>query len=498
MMSESLSSKVLVTEEPPRTRSLPAAAAAVTGIVGTASWGPLGDPTLCTSFDEFKNKFGGYTATGSLAPSAQAFFANGGSRLYAVRTSAYGDVSRAETTQAKAATAAATAGQKSLAVFSARHPGSMGNQLRIDMRQDNVGIHIDVSLDGRQLERWRGLSPHSWYQVIDRDSRYLRSVQAEQYDGVIDAQAIVLTGGDDGISDIQDSDFTGDSQARTGMRALDRVLDLSILILPDASAEVQRQALSYCQSTRRGSVIALLDVPRGLGAEDAAKYVVSERLAESSEHGGIYWPHVRVLNPAPHALDGQYIAVAPSAFVAGVLGRLAASRPGGLYLPPAGLEAGQLAWAAGLDQDDCLDEAKRDLVYPARVNPLNTGPGLPIYIDGSRTLKTSGLCPWIAQRRGLSFIARSLKTRLEYLRHRPLDTALMSEAYRDVTSFLMGQMRQGAFISRDPKTAFRVSVGRSADDPALQVSIGIAFARPAEFIWLQVSVNVDGTPGSFA
>jgi hypothetical protein len=34
-----------------------------------------------------------------------------------------------------------------------------------------------------------------------------------------------------------------------------------------------------------------------------------------------------------------------------------------------------------------LEERKRDLVYPKRINPLTTGPGLPRYIDGSRTLK---------------------------------------------------------------------------------------------------------------
>ena len=37
--------------------------------------------------------------------------------------------------------------------------------------------------------------------------------------------------------------------------------------------------------------------------------------------------------------------------------------------------------------------AKRDLVYPKRINPLTTGPGMPRYIDGSRTLKSTGNFP---------------------------------------------------------------------------------------------------------
>ena len=114
MMPESLSSKVLVTEEPPRTRSLPASSAAVTGIVGVASWGPIGEPVLCTSFDDFKRTFGGYSASGTLAAPAQAFFANGGARLYVVRTAAYGEVSQAETCKARPASGTAYAGKNVL------------------------------------------------------------------------------------------------------------------------------------------------------------------------------------------------------------------------------------------------------------------------------------------------------------------------------------------------------------------------------------------------
>ena len=45
--------------------------------------------------------------------------------------------------------------------------------------------------------------------------------------------------------------------------------------------------------------------------------------------------------------------------------------------------------------EEVLEEAKRDLVYPKRINPLTTGPGLPRFIDGSRTLKGDGNFPYV-------------------------------------------------------------------------------------------------------
>jgi hypothetical protein len=63
----------------------------------------------------------------------------------------------------------------------------------------------------------------------------------------------------------------------------------------------------------------------------------------------------------------------------------------------------------GFETDEVLEERKRDLVYPKRINPLTTGPGLPRYIDGSRTLKGDGNFPYVAERRGVIFIERSLK-----------------------------------------------------------------------------------------
>lgn len=66
------------------------------GFVGQSEQGPLDQPTLVTRYDTFLSVFGGGTAgltNPFLAPSVQAFFENGGARLFIVRTAGGDDAS---------------------------------------------------------------------------------------------------------------------------------------------------------------------------------------------------------------------------------------------------------------------------------------------------------------------------------------------------------------------------------------------------------------------
>ncbi len=147
----------------------------------------------------------------------------------------------------------------------------------------------------------------------------------------------------------------------------------------------------------------------------------------------------------------------------------------------------------GFEVDEVLEEAKRDLVYPKRINPLTTGPGFPRYIDGSRTLKGDGSFPYIAERRGVTFIERSLKQGLQFARHKNNDEKLRAQVRRTITAFLITQMNNGAFRSRDPEKAFFVDVSEALNTPTvifegkLIVRVGLATNKPAEFIILRIS-----------
>jgi len=253
--------------------------------------------------------------------------------------------------------------------------------------------------------------------------------------------------------------------------------------------------VQYAEVARDGTVFAILDPPEQQSATDIVEYASSTAALEGlSEFAALYWPRVSVLNPAKSVFgsDAQ-VVVPPSGIIAGVFSRIDSSRPGGVYDAPAGIEAGRLFGVLGFETDEVLEERKRDLVYPHRINPLTTGPGLPRFIDGSRTLKGDGNFPYVGERRGVIFISRSLKQGLEFARHKANTESLRAQVRRTITAFLLTQMNNGAFRTRDPATAFFVDVSDALNTPTvifagkLLARVGLATNKPAEFIVISIS-----------
>ncbi len=177
----------------------------------------------------------------------------------------------------------------------------------------------------------------------------------------------------------------------------------------------------------------------------------------------------------------------------GVMARTDSAREGGVYDPPAGIEKGVLFDVLGFETDECLDEEKRDLVYPARINPLTTDTGLPRFIDGTKTLRETGNFPSVAERRGVINIEQSIKAGLQFARHKNNDEILRARVKRTVDGYLTLQMNLGAFRSRDPAKAFFSDFGDGLNTPAVVFSgklvgrIGLATQKPIDFVVLSFS-----------
>jgi len=390
-----------------------------------------------------------------------------------------------------------------------RDPGAYANTIEVEVRAPASGevgaFDMAIVEDGVYREVFPSL------RMTVGHTRYVESVANDEKTGsslirVIDQlvpgspslaiQSVTLAGGDDGLVGLDDRDFIGSAIGQTGMRALDRTQDISLLLVPGRATDAIHNAmLAYCEIERGGTLFAVLDPPAGQGATQIVTYVESTAsLVNSSEFGAIYWPRVKVLNPSKSVFGSQkLVTVPPSGIVAGVFARTDAARPGGIYDPPAGIDVGRMFGVLGFETDEVLEERKRDLVYPKRINPLTTGPGLPRFIDGSRTLKGDGNFPYVAERRGVIFIERSLKQGLQFARHKNNTEGLRATVRRTITSFLITQMNNGAFRSREPKSAFFVDVSEQLNTPAvvfagkLIARVGLATNKPAEFIVLRIA-----------
>lgn len=318
-------------------------------------------------------------------------------------------------------------------------------------------------------------------------------------DGALVAAGVLhgpLTGGDDGLTSLDDNDFIGNAAGAVGIRSFDETQGLTLMSVPQrATAAVANALITYCEVTRVRSIFAVLDPPASQTAVQIVTYVeTTAAILNLSEHAAIYWPRVKVTNPNKTIYgDDELLTVAPSGHVLGTYARVDASRPGGVYRQPANVDKGRLFGVRGFETEETLDEAKRDLVFPKRINPLTRLPGQPRFIDGARTLRGTSNFPSVGERRGVIFIEQTVKGALEFARNSNNDEELRATVNRTTTNILRGQMKNGAFRSKDPATAFFVDTGKGLNPESdifagkLTVRMGLATNKPAEFIVLEVT-----------
>lgn len=397
-------------------------------------------------------------------------------------------------------------------LVTAKTDGAYGNVVQPEIAAPTNGtagyFNVIVLKAGAVVEVWPNVN-----MIAESDPRYIETILNDPNNGsdyitVTDQDAAVaspsnipaqgtfsMTGGSDGLTGLVDADFLGNAAGPTGLRCFDTTLGLRLLIVPgQATPAVHNGMLTYCEATRFGSMFAILDPPAATSAAGMVTYMESTALlTQASEYGAMFWPNVQIANPQTSVFgSAAAITVPPSGAIAGLCGRNDAAQPGGVYEAPAGVDFGRLLNVTGLETDEVKDENKRDLVAPALVNPIVGLEGLPIHVDGDQTLKSNGNFPTIGERRGVIYIEQSLKQGLAPFKHRKIKPSQLAALNRSITAFLLLQMKNDAFATDDPKTAFSVDTSGGINTPAdafartENAGIGIATAKPADFIVLRV------------
>lgn len=393
----------------------------------------------------------------------------------------------------------------------AKYDGTYSADLTIQIAAATSGDSEEFNLvvldDGLIAEEYPNLS------MLDTADRYVESVinsgdEESSLISVIDLDAVVssqrpangttgpLAGGDDGLVGLVDADFGALTTAAVGIQAMDEIQEFNILTVPgQTTSAVHNGMVTYCEDKRKGSAFPILESPAGSSATDIITYMeTTAGLLGLSEFGAMYWPHVKVINPSESVFGTvETVTVPPAGHIAGIYARTDAAREGGVYDPPAGIEEGRIAGIVGFETDEVFDEAKRDLVYPKRINILTSFPGAPRHIDGSRCLKGGGNFPFVSQRRGAIFIEQSIKNGTEFARHKNNTAELRRTVLRTIRGFLLIQMRNKAFASQEPDKAFFVDLSDKLNTASVVNAgkmigrIGLAFNTPAEFLVFRFS-----------
>lgn len=289
--------------------------------------------------------------------------------------------------------------------FQALSSGAWGDNLTVAVRSGSVygSYMLLVSLNGKQVERFDNLVPtldradstKGLRYVVDAinpagASRYISVLDIEGDDGDPVFASYALSGGDDGLSQVDESDYVGtvDSQGvPSGLQcfANAETQDLNLLVVPGiSSAAVIDEMLTLCEA--RGDCMAIIDPPLGLtvqGVVDwhngAGPYV--DHGAFDTYYGALYWSWTKIYDAA----NDVYVWVPPSGTMCSVYAFTDTNAE--LWFAPAGLNRGLLTQVLELEYSP--SEGERDLLYGNgnAVNPLVNFSKLGITVWGQRTLQ---------------------------------------------------------------------------------------------------------------
>jgi len=409
----------------------------------------------------------------------------------------------------------AAAGAVATLQLDGKTDGDYGNELSIEIAAATSGdadeFNLNVIRSGLTVEKFSNLS------MTDADANYVELVINSGVDGQGPSNLIAATdldvvlpspsdipatgtlgpmaGGDDGLGSLVDADYIGGSgvNGEVGLRTFDVTDDLDVLVVPgQATSGIHNAMVTYCDINRGGLLFAVLDPPANQTAAQMVTYVMTTAsLFNLTENAAIYWPRVKIANPSATVYGtSETLTVSPCGHIAGIYARTDASKIGGAFEQPGGTENGQPLGVIGFETDEVLKKPKRELVFPANINPISREKGTPIFVDGARNLDITGNWPSVGQRRGVQFVEKRLIPGLAFIRHKNIKTKLYEEGKLTVQSFLLELTQNDAFASKKPSEAFSVDFGPGLNPPSVAASrqvkarIGLATSVPAEFITL--------------
>jgi phage tail sheath protein FI len=224
--------------------------------------------------------------------------------------------------------------------------------------------------------------------IINGNSAYI-TVENNDSSTVVPAfTTSTLSGGNDGISDIDDSDYIGElTPVKTGLQLFANAedFDLNLLSVPGVSSgAVINEMLTICAT--RGDCMAIVDPPLGLTVQQVVDWhngagAYGDHQAFNTFYGALYWPWLQIYD----AVNKQKVWVPPSGLVAGVYAFTDYTTE--TWYAPAGLNRGHLLQPLKLEYNPDLGE--RDLLYGNQnaVNPIVNFRKDGITVWGQRSLQ---------------------------------------------------------------------------------------------------------------
>jgi phage tail sheath protein FI len=572
-MPEYLAPGVFVEETSFRAKSIEGVGTSTAAFVGLTARGPVSrdpkDPTppMLTGFGDFERYYGGLEALkvgdsevpNHLALAAQAFFANGGGRLYVARITGAG---------AQAATtgnlADADAGDDKSVEIVARYPGggsvdggdsqyvvtiaenALPTTKRLALRQPagtmvRVGtafyvLGIDpIASSPADAEAFGTLEEEDVVNIVTlsaevRDSsgtvyeaaglglhprhpRYIGTVMGarppKSIDRLTNPVAIeigsaatpfelrtLLAAGPLELSNGSDGDAPGAEAYKDAFASLLALEDISIIAAPGSSTFDAAAAISQALIGSAESRRAYRIAVLDTPPDLEPNEVRSLKNMIDSKYAALYYPWIRVANP------------------------MAATDPlqsGEIDVPPSGAVCGIYArndvqrgvWKApanetvtgALDLQRDVRFGEQEGLNPLGINCIRKLPNRGIRVWGARTLSSDPEWKYVNIRRYFIYLEASIDRGTQWAVFEPNGESLWGNVRTTVSDFLYNEWMNGALLGATPKEAYFVRCDRSTmtqndlDNGRLVCQVGVAAIKPAEFVIFKIGQKTADSRG---
>lgn len=360
----------------------------VLAVVGTATKGPIGVPTVCTSVVDFVSKFGNLN-TDCLGTYAGQYALAKMNKIYYVR---------AASASAKKAVCAVAgfAGESALdeaLKFEAKTEGTYYNKYKIVIinvvtEDDKTSFDFIVrNSSDAVVETVKSIELSSLYTEVDGnivaspeafESKFFNLVSVAEGVTSVKAETYLPVDGSDGISDI-----TPDDYLTAGSLLINDNLDFNLFSIPGVSdANVVIKMLELAES--RGDCLYLVDSPNHLDATEVANWHNGEgeynHVKFNSSYGALYWSWQRIYD----SVNRTYVEVPPSVVVAPVIANSATLSE--IWYAPAGLQRGMVSGV--VEPVVAPTSSERDFLYSGNnsVNCIINDPQAGLVVFGQKTL----------------------------------------------------------------------------------------------------------------
>ena len=297
-----------------------------------------------------------------------------------------------------------------------------------------------------------------------------------------------LSGGDDGLTGLDDADYSGDPSQHTGFYAFDEIDALNLVMAPGVTtAEVIHAGITYAEN--RQDLMLLAEAPIHLEPLEAVDFRKGQGMyshgAFNSSYAALYYPWIEINDP----VTGKRKLVPPSGAVAGCYAR--SDKKTHVWYAPAGIDRGRVFNALSLGYKTSRGE--RDVLYPEGVNVIASFPDSGINIWGQKTLQSQpSALDRVNVRRLMMFIEEAIAESSRFVVFEPNNPQTWRALIRLINPFMQDIKDKGGLYD------FAVQCDEETNTPAVidrNELVARVFVKPtktAEFIELNFVLTATG------